>query len=403
MRYSVWMRGAVRVVPWFAPVLLVLPAMVLVRGMARWTWEPRFAHLIDDYALPRVLLAIVSAAAALLYLLPNRRRFATGLASVAALVAVSVSIADAGAWQRFGPFGDESLGIDEDCAWGLAVLGVLALAPRQIGSLASSGTRAGVLGAAALVPSWLGPLAGILLVQFAWTKLEYLGTSCAQKYIDPDLGVGTAELWAGLLILVPSTRAFGLRLGTLLAQGFAVLGLREAVDRHSGGNFGYLADLYGPWWIHVTVAMGLALAMGAAFVRELKLRAVARCATYPHAAVRSNHPAIRTGFRALRRAHRATSARWFWAAPVAAVALFWVGAGLAYSAFYDVTSALVEAGERSLPRLVWPALIGFGPFVAATYLWRPYLRRDVVDPALASVRSASARIFRGRGDPRGHA
>jgi hypothetical protein len=92
MNFSSCARRIARFVAPAAPILLVLPAVVLAVEMKRWTWLPWIPaeHNVARYEVPRIVIALAALVAAVMVLMRTRRGFGVGLGVVAALAAGTV-------------------------------------------------------------------------------------------------------------------------------------------------------------------------------------------------------------------------------------------------------------------------------------------------------------------------
>lgn len=403
MTSSTCARRAARFLSPLAPVLLAIPLLALLPEVTDWSlswWK--YDHAVVTLQVPRVVMALLAASAALAFVCNARRRVATGLGIAAVIAALSVSLAWRSSgwiwWTGFGVFGDEGEHRTLNLAWSLGTLIVLLCVPRAPGSAAEVRVRDRVLGTARFVPAWLGAATAVVMLHLAWNKVQsMIPVKCPDPWLDRNLVATTAELWTGVLVLLPATRRTGLRFGILVMEATAAITARYWVTDVPSRGCGCFGGIEAPWWVHSVVAFGLALAMGAAYFRERKLYAASRCARAAHARATSRFPAVWVWCRAFRRAHRLSVRHDAWARPAFAVVLGGVGVWTLGDAFFDLLAGIAHEPHPGWGRFAFTLAWGVVPFAAATYLVRPYLRADVVEPLLATVASARERV-RGAAD-----
>lgn len=394
---SAWARRAARFLTPAAPVLLLFPAVFLSIEMTHWDWRPWLdGQHVRHYQMPRVAIAVLAAVAAALFPLRRHRRFATGLGIAAVLAAFTVPLAYARSdhlwWTCFGAFGDHSEHGARNFAWSAATLAVLLCVPRTPGSAARRHVQGRVLGVARFVPGWLGVASAVAFLHLAYGKIHSLvPVKCPDPWLDANLLMTSAELWTGVLILLPATRREGLRFGMLVMEATAVYAARQWVGGASSRGCGCFGGIEAPWWAHAVIAGGLAIVLGAARARELKLHAASRCARAAHSRSRSRFPAVLVWGRAFRRAHHANPAETRWIAPSAGVVLGFIAVPVLGNAFDRFVAELGRASGPDAGRLAFLVAWGVAPLAAAWHLLRPDLRAAGIDPLVASVFSAPRR------------
>jgi len=378
-----------------APVLLVLPLIVFGTELSRWQgfeWR-RLAHNVAGYEIPRLVTALGAAWAAVLLLSRRSRALGVWTGVVAVLASASTLLSAAsgyhGWWTRFGALGH---GDAIDAAWGLATLAALACVPRTRRQPGPEPARTGLRRAAGWVPASVALVAGGAMLALAWMKIRAMQYyKCPDPWLDSNLAMTTAELWTGLLVVVPATRRSGLRFGILLMEGTAAFAARQWIDDVSSKGCGCFGMIDAPWSVHVVVAASLGLVMAVAYFRDLHIPAAPRSAAVPCAVARRGSPALLVRFRAIRRDRRVRGARPVWAAPAAAAALMAISLPTLMSAVDDALFAASDWEHADAARAAAVGAVGLAMFVVGKWLLRP---RAAPPPAPATALSLRFRFCR---------
>jgi len=144
--------------------------------------------------------------------------------------------------------------------------------------------------------------------------------------------------------------------------------------------------------VHFAVAAGLALLAGAAFVRVVWVRAAAARVAAPRDDARSQQPAARGWFRALRRTHRAQGHRVAWIVPGAAVALIVLAAAMLADGFDELLLAVSLPHRPDAGLDVVEMAFGAALFASAARLLRPRAGAGVLDPILERMTGVLRRL-----------
>jgi hypothetical protein len=301
-----------------AAALFAAAAAVSIAQAAPWPWAfpENGAPFFDPERVPRSLLALGSAFAAALLVGRRTRTFGCALGFVVVLAAASSTLSDAGRWDRFGPFGRAAA---PDAVWEAATAAALALVAAR-GSWFPARPSKQSPGHAPAVPPWTALVAGGVLLWLAALKIPGLHYfKCPDPWGPANVGMSAAELWTGLLTLLPATRLVGAAGGAALMGGAAVFAWRQSEDGIPWRGCGCFGAVDAPWSVHFVVALVIAVLCEAAFVREAALALAARRDAAPSAPT-----SFVDGMRARCRPFRA--ARLPWAPPTAGTLLLVIGA-----------------------------------------------------------------------------
>jgi hypothetical protein len=384
-----------------APILLLLPAIALAAELSRrseFVWY-RGGHNVVEWQIPRALTALGAAWGALLLLFRRERVLGVALGTAAVVVASSsafVGFRYGGMWwARFGAFGRGPL---PSAAWAVATIAALACVPRTR-RLAAAPKQTGMRRVAAWVPASFALLPAGALLSLAWTKVESMApVNCPDPWLDVNLTMTTAEMWTGLLVLLPRTRRAGLRFGIVLMEGTAAFAAHQWTEGASSRGCGCFGGIDLPWSFHALFAAALAAVLAVAHFRELWIPAAAPGALVPRAVSRRGFPALLVRWRAIRRARRVSGARPMWAAPAAGLALVAIAAPVLDAVMSDGLAAAAGGSSVVGVRVAAEAAVGLGLFAVGMRLLRPRGRgaTDEVVPRIAGfVRRLVARLASG--------